>query len=180
MKFTFPPYTAGEIRSILSSRILEGLYHGVMSDEAQDLIIQYTMQSGDLRVGIDLIRRAVLNVEHDARHEVISEDISAAYEMARCVHLATCVRALSEHESHTLGHIAELSRAPSPHMTSGSVYGMVKESIGVGYTDYFEHLKKFDDMRLITLTPGRVRGNTREIALRYDADQVVEACGSGK
>jgi len=55
---------------------------------------------------------------------------------------------------------------------------MVKESIGVGYTVYFEHLKKFDEMRLITLTQGKVRGNTREIALRYDADRVVAECRS--
>lgn len=58
-------------------------------------------------------------------------------------------------------------------MTSGAVYGMVKEVIGVGYTVFFERLKKFDEMRLITLTQAKVRGNTREIALRYDADRVV-------
>jgi len=55
---------------------------------------------------------------------------------------------------------------------------MVKKSIGVGYTVYFEHLKKFDEMRLITLTQGKIRGNTREIALRYDADRVVAECRS--
>lgn len=79
-----------------------------------------------------------------------------------------------------LGHIAELSRGTFPYMTSRAVYGIVKESLGIGYTVYFEHLKKLDEMRLITLTQGRVRGNTRELALRYDAGRVVETCGFGK
>jgi hypothetical protein len=40
--------------------------------------------------------------------------------------------------------------------------------------------KKFDDMRLITLTQDMVRGNTREIALRYDAGWAVKTWGTGK
>ena len=143
-----------------------------------DHVVHHTMQTGDLRVGIDLIRRAVLNAEHGARHEVTSEDIGATFDMARYVHLSACVRALTPQERQTFKYIAELSRGASPYMTSGAVYGMVKESIGVGYTVYFEHLKKFDEMRLITLTQGKVRGNTREIALRYDAGRVVAECRS--
>lgn len=174
----FPPYTSEEIHNILANRVRLGLYPGVLSDEMLDHVVHHTMQTGDLRVGIDLIRRAVLNAEHGARHEVTADDIGAAYDMARYVHLSACVRALTLQERQTLGHIAELSRGASPYMTSGTVYGMVKESIGVGYTVYFEHLKKFDEMRLITLTQGKVRGNTREIALRYDADRVVAECRS--
>jgi cell division control protein 6 len=176
----FPPYTAEEIQDILGQRINQGLYPGVLSEEMRDLVLQYTMQSGDLRVGINLIRESVNNAECAARCEVTPEDISAAYDVARDAHLSACVRALSQEERMTLGHIAELSRGTSPYMTSGAVYGIVKESLGIGYTVYFEHLKKLDEMRLITLTQGRVRGNTREIALRYDSDRVVEACGFGK
>lgn len=176
----FPPYTADEIQDILGQRITQGLYPGVLSEEMRDLVLQYTMQSGDLRVGINLIRESVHNAECAARCEVTPEDISAAYDISRDAHLNACVRALSQEERMTLGHIAKLSRGTSPYMTSGAVYGFVKESLGIGYTVYFEHLKKLDEMRLITLTQGRVRGNTREIALRYDADRVVEACSSGK
>jgi len=63
-------------------------------------------------------------------------------------------------------------------MTSGAVYGLVKDAIGVGYTIFFERLKKFDEMRLIPLTQANVRGNTREISLRYDAEQIMKECGS--
>jgi len=136
------------------------------------------MQSGDLRVGIELIRSAVLNAERDARKEVIPEDIASAYEIAQSVPLAASIRVLSPQERLLLGHIAELSRGHSPYMTSGAVYGLVKDAIGVGYTVFFERLKKFDEMRLITLTQAKVRGNTREIALRYDAEQIVKECGS--
>jgi len=71
-----------------------------------------------------------------------------------------------------------MSRGNSPYMTSGAVYGLVKDAIGVGYTIFFERLKKFDEMRLIPLTQANVRGNTREIALRYDAEQIMKECGS--
>ncbi len=176
----FPPYTSDEIGSILARRIAQGLYPGVISDEMRDLILRYTMQSGDLRVGIHLTYQAVRNAEYAARCHVIREDIEAAYDVAKYVHLSACVRALTPHERQTLGHIAALSTEDSPFMTTGAVYGLVKESIGVGYTVYFEHLKKLDEMRLITLTQGKARGNTREIALRYDAARVVDACEGGK
>jgi len=122
----FPPYTSEEIHNILVNRIRQGLYPGVLSDEMLDHVVHHTMQTGDLRVGIDLIRHAVLNAEHGARHEVTADDIGAAYDMARYVHLSACVRALTLQERQTLGHIAELSRGASPYMTSGTVYGMVK------------------------------------------------------
>jgi cell division control protein 6 len=176
----FPPYASHEIRDILGHRITQGLYPGVLSDEMRDLVLGYTMQSGDLRVGIKLIRQSVHNAESAARCQVTADDVSIAYDVARYTHLNACVRALTSQERQTLGHIAELSRGASPYMTSGAVYGMVKESLGIGYTVYFEHLKKLDEMRLITLTQGRVRGNTREISLRYDADRVVEVCSGGK
>lgn len=176
----FPPYTSEEIEGILSRRIVQGVYPGVISDEMRDLILRYTMMSGDLRVGISLIQQSVRNAEYAARCEVTKEDIGAAYEIARYVHLSACVRALSPREREILRHIAATSTEESPFMTTGAVYGMVKESIGVGYTVYFEHLKKLDEMRLITLTQGKVRGNTREIALRYDPDRVVKVCSAEK
>lgn len=176
----FPPYTAEEIRTILEHRVRQGFYLGVLSDEMLDLVIEYTMQSGDLRVGIELIRSAVLNAERDARKEVIPEDIALAYTIAQYVPLAASIRVLSPQERLLFGHIAELSKGHSPYMTSGALYGMVKDSISVGYTLFFERLKKFDEMSLITLTQAKVRGNTREIALRYDADGVVKACEAGK
>jgi len=137
------------------------------------------MQSGDLRVGIELIRSAVLNAEREARKEVISEDIGSAYEIARYAPLTASIRAFTPQEQLLLGQqIAEVSRGNSPYMTSGGVYELVKDAIGVGYTVFFERLKKFDEMRLITLTQAKVRGSTREIALRYDAEQIVKECGS--
>lgn len=176
----FPPYTADEIHDILGHRIIQGLYPGVLSEEMRELVLRYTMQSGDLRVGINLLRESVHNAECAARCQVTEDDVSTAYDIARYAHLNACVRALTLQERQTLGHIAELSSGDSPYITSGAVYGLVKESLGVGYTVYYEHLKKLDEMRLITLIQGKVRGNTREIALRYDADRVVDACEGGK
>lgn len=176
----YPPYTGEEIASILGQRIAMGLYPGVMPDEIRDLVTRKTMLSGDLRVGISLTRQSVLNAEYAARCVVNLDDVHDAYEVAQNVHLSSCVRALTPQERLILSRIAEISRGDTASMTSGAVYGMVHESTNLGYTTYYEHLKKFDEMRLISFTRGSGRGNTREIALRYDADRVIEACSSGK
>ena len=54
---------------------------------------------------------------------------------------------------------------------------MVREETPMCYTTFFERLKKFDEMQLITIRSGRGTGNTREISLRYEADRVKEKCG---
>lgn len=53
----FPPYDEEEIRAILRERAKVGFYPGVLPVEMLDFIVAQTMRSGDLRVGLDLLRR---------------------------------------------------------------------------------------------------------------------------
>jgi len=47
----------------------------------------------------------------------------------------------------------------------------------MGYTAFYERIRKFDQMRLINLQNRRSGGRTREISLLYDAEKVAEECG---
>jgi cell division control protein 6 len=52
----FDTYTWQEIRDILDDRVKAGFYPEVLSDELLDEIVDFTNSTGDLRVGIDLLR----------------------------------------------------------------------------------------------------------------------------
>ncbi len=169
----FPPYSEEEVHAILQERILQGLYPGAFSSDMLDLVVEQTMKSGDLRVGIDLIKRAALNAEHDARRTVERGDVCKAYEVSKYLHLAFSLRTLKNEEKQLLGWIAELARGED-EMTAGEVYRSAAEKVPLGYTRYYEMIRKFDAMRLLNLHYRQGRGRTRLISLRYDPDRVLE------
>ena len=172
----FPPYSEGEIRAILEERVIQGLYPNVLRREMLDLVVEQTMKSGDLRVGIDLLKRATLNAEKAARRSIEREDICKAYEVSRYLHLAYSIRALKAEEKKVLGRIAEMS-IRDQEMNAGDVYRFVKEKVGVSYTNNYEMVRKFDAMRLLNLHYRQGRGRTRLISLRYDPKRVLEQLG---
>lgn len=169
----FPPYSADEIGLILGERVLQGFYPGVISDEMLDVVVEQTMKSGDLRVGIDLLKRAALNTEHAARRQIELDDICQAYEISKYLHLTFTIRTLKEEEKQLLRHIA-LMTGTEEEMAAGTVYKSAKESMTIGYTRFYEMIKKFDTMRLINLHYRQGRGRTRLITLRYDPERVIE------
>ena len=173
----FPPYDAEEIRGILQERIRVGLYPGVFPAAILDRIVEQTMESGDVRVGLDLVKRAVLNAECAARTEVIEEDVTVAYEQAKHIHLAYTIRALSVDERLLLRRIAELSQEESGPLVSGAIYGRVEETPKVGYTVFSRQLRKLDSLRLVDLIRVQAGGRTSEVALRYEPEKVVQVCG---
>lgn len=174
----FPPYSEEEVRCILEERVLQGLYLNVLRSDMLDLVVEQTMKSGDLRVGIDLLKRAALNAEKEARRSVEREDICKAYQVSRYLHLAYSLRALRAEEKEVLAGIAEMSARDDQEMKAGDVYLFVKEEVGIGYTKYYEMLQKFDAMRLLNLHyrqgKGQGKGRTRLISLRYDPERVLE------
>lgn len=172
----FPPYDAEEIRGILRERIRVGLYPGVFPAAILDRIVEQTMESGDVRVGLDLVKRAVLNAECAARTEVIEEDIAVAYEQAKHVHLAYTVRALSADERLLLRKIAELSKEQTEPLVSGEIYTEASGKPKGGYTAFFKRLRKLDALRLVDLIRVQAGGRTSEVVLRYEPEKVVQIC----
>jgi cell division control protein 6 len=169
----FPPYGNDEVHGIMKARVLQGLYQGVLSDDLLDLVVEQTLKSGDLRVGIDLLKRATLTAERTARRSIEKADICGAYEISRYLHLMYTVKTLKDEERLILKSFA-LRSTKEHEMNAGEVYKSIKESLPIGYTRFYEILKKMDAMRLVNLQYRDGKGRTRIITLRYDPAKVLE------
>ena len=79
----FPPYNEEEIRCILSDRINNGLYPGVMPEDLFDLVVENTMRSGDIRIGFDLVKTSVITAELAERPVVCEADVTGSYTVSK-------------------------------------------------------------------------------------------------
>ena len=169
----FPPYGDDEIREILNQRVQQGLYPNVVNEAMLDLVVEQTANLGDLRVGIDLLKRATLYTENDARRSLEREDICRAYEISKYLHLSHTAKTLKDEEKDVLKIIAQNSM-DKKELSAGAIFELIKESRKMGYTRYYEIVKKLDAMRLLNLNYREGRGRTRLITLRYDPARVLD------
>ncbi len=165
----FPTYSIDEIMDILSNRAKLGFYPGALDDSVLDRIAGHTFDLGDLRVGIDLLKRAGLNAEKRASRTISIEDVESAYERSRLVHLSYVMQSLKEDEKILLGLVA----GSSP-VNSGELYEKFHSRTDLGYTRFYELLKKLDAVSLIDVdfTGKGLRGRSRVVTLRYKADEI--------
>ena len=169
----FPPYGNDEVREIMTARVMQGFFSGVLNEEMLNLVVEQTLKSGDLRVGIDLLKRAALNAERAARRSIEREDICGAYAVSKYLHLAYTLRTLKDEERRVLRELAAASTGGA-EMNAGEVYKSIKEKVPLGYTRFYEIIKKMDAMRLVNLQYREGKGRTRVITLRYEPDRVLE------
>ncbi len=168
----FGSYGESEIADILTERVERGFREGAVGPRVLDQVAGYTADSGgDLRVGIDLLRRAGLNAEMRGSTEVALEDVESAYEKAKHVHLSRHLRGLSDSE-------AALVRVLADHdgERAGDVYEAFSEATELGYTRYSEIINKLEQLGLIETeyTSVEGRGRSRALSLSYDADAVLD------
>jgi cell division control protein 6 len=168
----FSSYGEREIVDILTERVERGFREGAVSPQVLDRVAAYTAESGgDLRVGIDLLRRAGLSAEMRGSTDVTVEDVESAYEKAKYVHLSRHLQGLSESE-------AALVRVLADHdgEQAGDVYEAFSEATDLGYTRYSEIVNKLEQLGLIETEYTNVdgRGRSRALSLSYDADAVVD------
>jgi cell division control protein 6 len=168
----FPKYDEGEIVDILQERVDRGFHDGVISPTVLDRVAELTAESnGDLRVGIDLLRRAGLNAEMRASRTIEGQDVEEAYDTSKYVHLSRRLGELSESEAALVEVIAEHDGEQA-----GAIYDAFNDQTGLGYTRYSEIINKIDQLGIIDATYTDVdgRGRSRELSLNYDADAVIE------
>jgi cell division control protein 6 len=168
----FPQYGEREIVDILQERIDRGFREGAIGPQELDRVAALTAESGgDLRVGIDLLRRAGLNAEMRGSTEVAVEDVEQAYETAKHVHLSRHLRGLADSERALVRVLAEHGGSQA-----GDVYELFHEETDLGYTRYSEIVNKLDQLGLVDAEYAEVdgRGRSRELSLAYDADAVLE------
>lgn len=165
----FPQYSRDEIKDILSNRARMGFYPNVADDNILAKITDHTFGLGDLRVGIDLLKRSGLNAERRANRTIAPEDVDSAYEKSRLVHLSYMMRSLKKDEKILLGLIADSSQ-----VNSGELYEKFHSKTSLGYTRFYEMLNKLGSIKLIDadFTGKGARGRSRIVTLRYQADEI--------
>jgi len=168
----FPKYGQSEIVEILQERVDRGFHEGALDAPVLDRVAELTAeQGGDLRVGIDLLRRAGLKAEMRASPTVELQDVEEAYETSKYVHLSRRLQELSDSERALVKVIADHGGEQA-----GDIYEAFHEETDLGYTRYSEIINKLDQLRIVdaSYTDVEGRGRSRELSLNYDADAVIE------
>jgi cell division control protein 6 len=166
----FNVYDREEIASILGNRVERGFHDDVVSTTVLDYVAEKTAESGDLRVGIDLLRRAGLKAEMRASKVVERRDVDEAYETSKFVHLSRSLESLSDSETELLEVIVE-----HEGKQAGEVYEEFQEVSGLGYTRYSEIVNKLEDLGIVATNYAEVdgRGRSRELHLEYEPEAVL-------
>jgi len=167
----FPRYAVDEIRSILRERADRGFHDGVIGTAGLKRIAELTADSGDLRVGIDLLRRAGMHAEMRASRTITDEDIESAYEKSKHVHLSRSLRGLSDSERALLEVLVEHD---GEH--AGAVYEAFEQETDLGYTRYTELVNKLDQLGIITAAYAEIegRGRSRKLSLEYEPQAILD------
>ncbi len=168
----FPNYDEPAIADILGERADRGFHDGVLDAPVLDRVAELTAdQGGDLRVGIDLLRRAGLNAEMRASDTVERRDVEEAFETSKYVHLSRRLAGLSESAAALVEVVAAHEGAQA-----GDIYEAFHEQTGLGYTRYAELTNKLDQLGIVDTEYADVegRGRSRALSLEYDSEAVLE------
>ena len=180
-EITFPLYEEEEVKGILSDRVRAGIRSDVIPSGVLDLITALTLGDGNIRVGINLLKRSVMHAEGNARTVVTGEDVRTSLQRAQLDTLIRNFRWLKEDEQRLFLHISGMKQQnPTKILTSGRLYASFSRTTPLSYTAFYTRLNKLADLRLIDCVPGAVKGNTREVLLQYDPDRVAEILLEGK
>lgn len=166
----FQPYTYSEIFSILSDRAKSGFYPGVIDDEVLEEITNHTVDVGDLRVGIDLLRVCGNIAEGNASRVITLEHVEEAVNKQGSVNLAQTIKSLNDVERTLLKAVVESDEI----LTAGELSEQFKTQAGVSYATFNRTLEKLEFLRLVdTKYTGKgVRGNSRQIILRFSPEDI--------
>jgi len=166
----FPRYESAEILDILKDRVKYGFYPKVISDELLELVVSYVERTGDLRVGIDLLKRSGFNAERRGSRTISSEDVEKAYEASKLLHLCRSISLLSGPEKHLLELIAKRGE-----VQAGELYKSFHELTQLGYTRFYGIVNKLQVLNYIDadFTGKGQRGRTRIIKTKFRAEDVL-------
>ena len=167
-EIVFPLYTYTEIEDILRDRVKAGFFPNVMGDDVLEEIAMYTLESGDLRIGINLLRSCGNIAEADASREITQEHFDKAVSSLVSVNVSEAIKNLNDNERFILKLIGDNEGL----YNAGELSKMCKEQHGLSYASFNRTIDKLEFVRLIdTKYTGKgVRGNAREIILRFNPD----------
>ncbi|MDL2246648.1 ORC1-type DNA replication protein [Methanobrevibacter sp. OttesenSCG-928-K11] len=171
---TFQPYTYSEISDILSDRVKVGFYPNVLSDELLDEIVDYTINKGDLRIGIDLLRITGNIAEANASRSIKPEHLEEAISSHISFNLSATLKSLNDVEKSLLEIVVESDDI----LNAGELSEIFLKKEDVSYATFNRTLEKLEFLRLIDtkFTGKGVRGNSREIILRFNPEDFYKCC----
>ncbi len=166
----FQPYARDEVLDILSERVKLAFYQGVISPKVLDVIADKTFSSGDLRVGIDLLKRSGVLAERDAVRKIDVKHVEEAFEGgSQTVALKHTIRSLDDVEKKLLAFLAS-----SGEDASGPLYEKFRGEEGVGIKRYNEIVKKLEHLKLVDgIYVEGEQGRSRRIILRHSPKDVL-------
>jgi archaeal cell division control protein 6 len=170
-EISFPRYGSAEIRDILKDRVKFGFYPKVISDELLELVVSYVENTGDLRVGIDLLKRSGFNAERRGNRTISYADIEKAYEASKLVHLCRGINLLSDPEKILLELIAK-----KEEIQAGELYKSFHELTQLGYTRFYGIINRLQMLNYVDadFTGKGQRGRTRIIKTKQGAEDILK------
>jgi len=142
--FKFPSYNWDEIFDILNRRAKIGLYPNVVKTEIIEKITDYAVSKGDIRFGIDLLKRSVLNAEK--RSSTIAEfiDVDTALIEASNERMKRYLKAITDSEMALLNLASDLGTSQA-----GDLFCAFSKRTRKGYTTFHKSLNKLVDAKLV-------------------------------
>ena len=164
----FPLYTYTEIEDILRDRVKAGFFPGVLSDEILEQIAMYTLENGDLRVGINILKSCGNIAEASASREITQEHFDKAIESLVSINVSETLKSLKDVERGLLKMIVD----HGDDYSAGDLAEEYKQKTGSSYASFNRTLDKLEFVRLIDtkFTGKGVRGNSRQIILRFNPE----------
>ena len=168
-EITFPPYSYSEIEDILNDRVKAGFFPNVVNNDILEQVAMYTSENGDLRLGINLLRSCGNIAEADASREITQNHFDKAVDSLVSIHIRETLNSLSDSEENLLKMIANWEDDVCP---SGELAENFQDENDCSFASFNRALNKLEFVRLIdTKYTGKgVRGNSREIILRFNPD----------
>ena len=158
-RIEFGRYTKDEIKDILENRAKYGFYDGVLSERLLAEIAGRTYERGDVRFGIDLMRRSALLAEKDSSREIKKRHVDEAIKALPGIQKKEATDTITEEEKLLL----DLIKA-GPGEMSGRYYKTFRDKPGCGVKRYNEIIGKLEGLGLIkTEYKQGMRGRSREI-----------------
>ena len=169
-EISFPRYGGVELLDILKDRVKYGFYPKVISDELLELVVSYVEKTGDLRVGIDLLKRSGFNAERRGSRTISSADVEKAYEASKLLHLCRGISLLSDPEKNLLELIAKKGE-----IQAGELYKSFHELTQLGYTRFYGIVNRLQVLNYVDadFTGKGQRGRTRIIKTKYGAEDIL-------
>lgn len=164
----FPLYTYPEIEAILRDRANAGFFEGVLPDDILEQIAMYTLENGDLRVGINILKSCGVIAEASASRQIKQEHFDKAIESLVSINVTETIKSLNDVEKDLLKIIAGYDGIYTVRKLS-DVY---KKETGSSYASCNRLLEKLEFVRLIDIkfTGRGSRGNSRQVILRFNPE----------